>query len=404
MRILSIETSCDETAVAVLEGSPAGKGTAAQFTVLGNALLSQIDIHREFGGVYPMVAKREHAKHILSLMYKALNDAQLLDEDAQVIPPETYMQVADLLVREEGVATGLLTLAETLNPPKIDAIAVTAGPGLEPALWVGVNFAKALSLLWNIPIVSVNHMEGHICAALATIDGSLEQLNGTTAQALSIPETKLPLLSLLISGGHTELVLAKDWLQYELIGATRDDAVGEAFDKVARMLGLPYPGGPEVSKLAERARARAESTPNPYKLPRPMINDPHMDFSFSGLKTAVLYLVKDKELSDTDKENLALAFEDAAADVLYAKTVRALEQTGAQTLALGGGVSANIHIQRTFRERLTKDFPEVHLAIPAPVLTTDNAVMIGLAGYYHALTKDFIDPEALRANGNRKLT
>lgn len=401
MRILAIETSCDETAIAVLEAAAQDSGSAASFTVLGNALLSQIDIHQEFGGVYPMVAKREHAKNILSLTYKALNDAGLLDEDAQTIPPALYMQIADLLVREEGLATRLLMLAETLNPPTFDVIAVTAGPGLEPALWVGVNFAKALSLLWDKPVVSINHMEGHICAALAQITGEHLQENGVVAQDISISQVRTPLLSLLISGGHTELVLSKAWGEFELVGATRDDAVGEAFDKVARMLGLPYPGGPEVSKLAEAARSSGRE--NPITLPRPMINDPHCDFSFSGLKTAVLYMTKDKDLSQEDKENMARAFEDAAADVLYAKTARAIEETDARTVALGGGVSANTHIQRSFRERLAKDFPDVVLAIPAPALTTDNAIMIGMAGFYHAQRGDFIQLEDLRADGNRKL-
>jgi N6-L-threonylcarbamoyladenine synthase len=402
MKLLAIETSCDETAVSILEGTAsANAGSAAQFTVLGNRLLSQIDIHKEYGGVYPMVAKREHAKHLLSLTYKALNDASLLDEEVQIIPPKTYLDVAELLVREEGMATNLLILSETLNPPEIDAIAVTAGPGLEPALWVGVNFAKALSLLWNKPIVSVNHMEGHICAALAHIDGSLEQNNGTIAQQLSIPEIELPLLSLLISGGHTELVLSKEWGSYELLGSTKDDAVGEAFDKVARMLGLPYPGGPEVSKLAELARELGLSEETP--LPRPMIHEPHCDFSFSGLKTSVLYRVKDLDLTEEKKQSVAREFEDAAADVLYAKTKRAIEESGAMTLALGGGVSANTHIKRVFAERIARDFPDMTLAIPAPILTTDNAIMIGLAGFYHAERNDFTDSDALRADGNRKL-
>ncbi len=408
MKLLAIETSCDETAVAVLECNATGEGNAARFTVLGNALLSQIEIHREFGGVYPAVAKREHAKHLMGLMYSALNDANLLDEEAQAIPPKTYMQVADLLVREEGVATRLLTLSETLNHPKIDAIAVTAFPGLEPALWVGVNFAKALSILWDKPVVSVNHMEGHICTALAKLGDTHKQMNGTLSQDISIPATELPLLSLLISGGHTELVASREWLSYELMGATRDDAVGEAFDKVARMLGLPYPGGPEISRLAERARERGGE--NPYTLPRPMIHDPHCDFSFSGLKTAALYIVKDLAqkqkvgaLTETQKEDIALAFEDAAADVLYAKTKRALEDTKAKTLALGGGVSANTHIKRIFAERMATDFPDVRLCIPAALLTSDNALMIGLAGFYHAAKGDFVALDELKADGNRKL-
>jgi N6-L-threonylcarbamoyladenine synthase len=168
------------------------------------------------------------------------------------------------------------------------------------------------------------------------------------------------------------------------------------------MLGLPYPGGPEVSALAEQARASGRT--NPVTLPRPMLNDPHCDFSFSGLKTAVLYMTKGKELSFEDKENIAWAFEDAAADVLYAKTVRAIETSNARTLALGGGVSANTHIKRTFREQLAQDYPEVQLAIPTPALTTDNAIMIGLAGYYRALKGEFADLGLLRADGNRKLS
>lgn len=405
MKLLAIETSCDETAVAVLEAerdeNPASDTTAARFTVLGNALLSQIDIHKEYGGVYPMIAKREHAKNLAPLTHKALNDAGLLGEEPRAIPPKMYMQIADLLVREEGLATQLLYWSETLVPPDIDAIAVTAGPGLEPALWVGVNYAKALSLLWDKPVISVNHMEGHICAALAQLDGRVKQDNGTVSQKISIPDIDLPLLSLLISGGHTELVLSKEWGSYELVGATRDDAVGEAFDKVARMLGLPYPGGPQVSKLAELTRKAGRD--NDLSLPRPMIHDAHCDFSFSGLKTAVLYMVKDRELSPQEKQDMAREFEDAVADVLYAKTARALESTGAKTLALGGGVSANTHIQRTFRKRLAEDFPDVTLAIPAPILTTDNAIMIGLAGFYHALQEDFANPETLSADGNRKL-
>lgn len=413
MKLLAIETSCDETAIAVLEArgessSASLNGNAAQFTVLGNALLSQIEIHKEFGGVYPMVAKREHAKNVVPLLFNALSDAGLLNKSTQQIPPATAVAVTELLAREEGLSAQILELCKSITPPPIDAIAVTSGPGLEPALWVGVNFAKALSLLWNVPIVSVNHMEGHVCAALAALlesegsaPNSSSRENATHLQKIAIPKIDTPLLSLLISGGHTELVLSKEWGSYELLGATRDDAVGEAFDKVARMLGLPYPGGPEVSKLAERAREAGRT--DEITLPRPMLSEPHFDFSFSGLKTAVLYKVRDRELSGLEKEDMARAFEDAAADVLYAKTARALEQTGAKTLALGGGVSANTHIKRIFRERLAKDFPHVHLAIPAPALTTDNAIMIGLAGFYHASQNDFAAPETLRADGNRKL-
>jgi N6-L-threonylcarbamoyladenine synthase len=200
-----------------------------------------------------------------------------------------------------------------------------------------------------------------------------------------------------------------EWLRYRLIGQTRDDAVGEAFDKVARMLGLPYPGGPEVSRLAELAR-KAETNENKYVLPRPMIDSGDCDFSFAGLKTAVLYQLREnpeyaagQPVPQEVQEQLALAFEDAAADVLWKKSAKALEEIGAHTLVLGGGVSANTHIRRVFRENMEKGFPGVSLRIPSADLTTDNAIMIALAGFYHAARGDFADPVSLAANGNRSL-
>jgi N6-L-threonylcarbamoyladenine synthase len=190
-------------------------------------------------------------------------------------------------------------------------------------------------------------------------------------------------------------------LSYKLVGQTRDDAVGEAFDKVARMLGLPYPGGPQVSKLAEAAR-EAKETPS-VSLPRPMIDSNTCDFSFAGLKTAVLYLLKDMpELSDEKKRHVAHEFENAVADVLWKKTARALSETGAKTLVIGGGVSANTHIRRIFEEKIAQH-PDVSLRIPAAALTTDNAIMIALAAFYRALRDDYADAEALKANGTRSL-
>ncbi len=390
MKILAIETSCDETAVTILEGT--GDHTGATFRVLGNALISQIDIHREFGGVFPAVAKREHAKNLVPLLAAALEEAELMHEDTQAENAAQEAMLRELLAREPELADALLAFLHETERPDIDAIAVTAGPGLEPALWVGVNFARALAHAWSLPIVASDHMEGHILSSLLTSDDD---------RAFTLNASTLPLTALLISGGHTELLSMDEWLTYRLIGRTRDDAVGEAFDKVARMLGLPYPGGPEVSKLAERDREDVRT--NPFTLPRPMIHDPHCDFSFSGLKTAVLYLTKDKELSVVEKEQLARAFEDAAADVLYAKTLRAIEETDAHTLAIGGGVSANAHIRRVFRERLAKDAPHVTLSIPSASLTGDNAIMIGVAGYFHALRQQFTSPDTLKANGNQAL-
>ena len=391
MTLLAIETSCDETAITIL--SAEGTTERATFRILGNALLSQIDIHREFGGVFPMVAKREHAKNLVPMLHAALTDAAMLREEASTL--EHAAELETLLAREPELFDALQAFLGRYAKPDIDAIAVTHGPGLEPALWVGVNFAKALSLAWNLPVVGVNHMEGHLLSALTTPDPE-------DPDAFVIEGVNLPVLGLLISGGHTELVSMDNWLSYRLVGQTRDDAVGEAFDKVARTLGLPYPGGPEVSRLAEAARARG-NTQVPT-LPRPMLRDQTCDFSFSGLKTAVLYLVKDRDLSEQEKEEIAHAFEDAVGDVLFAKASRALMETGAQTLVLGGGVSANTHVRRVFAERIAKEHPEVSLRIPAARFTTDNAIMIGIAGYYRALAQDFTDPASLRASGNLSLT
>lgn len=393
MRILAIETSCDETAVTVLEAH--GTESTASFSILGNALLSQIDIHREYGGVFPMVAKREHAKNLVAMLDQALEQAGLKATDVAELPQARIDEIRAILEREEGLADALIAFLAAYQNPGLDAIAVTHGPGLEPALWVGVNFAKALALVWDVPLVGANHMEGHLLSALTTPDPE-------NPAAFHIKDVSLPVLGLLISGGHTELVAMDSWLSYRLIGQTKDDAVGEAFDKVARMLALPYPGGPEVSKLAEKARARGNTViPS---LPRPMLGDSTCDFSFSGLKTAVLYLVKGRDLADTEKEEVAHAFEEAVGDVLFGKASRALLETGAKTIVLGGGVSANMHVRRTFTERITKDHPEVSLRIPEPRFTTDNAIMIGIAGFYRALRKDFMNPGDMRANGNLSLT
>ncbi|CAN5707284.1 tRNA (adenosine(37)-N6)-threonylcarbamoyltransferase complex transferase subunit TsaD [soil metagenome] len=392
MKILAIETSCDETAVAVLDCDSTGEGSAASFTVLGNALLSQIEIHREFGGVYPAVAKREHAKNLVPLLESALSEAGMLREDTQSIDSRVHDAITLTLEREPGLTEAFLASVLEMERPDIDAIAVTAGPGLEPALWVGVNFARALSIAWEKPLVAVNHLEGHIISAIAKEDGS----------RLLVDHPELPLLALGIAGGHTDLVLMDDWLSYTTIGGTLDDSVGEAFDKVARMLGLPYPGGPQISRLAEIAR-KADGK-NPFTLPRPMIRSGTLDFSFSGLKTAVLYLLKkNPEMNDTDKQYVALEFEDSATEVLWSKTDVALMDTGAKTLIVSGGVSANTNIRRVFEEKIKEEHPDVTLLIPPHTLATDNAVMIGLAGYYHFLKGEFADFDTLRANGNLKL-
>ena len=294
--------------------------------------------------------------------------------------------------------------------PAIDLIAVTRGPGLEPALWTGITFAQALSAAWNVPVVGIDHMEAHLVASLlARTDADVTRLPakalaqaGTNAEQTQIDAEKLeprsyklepaslPLLALLISGGHTELVLMRDWFSYELLGATKDDAVGEAFDKVARLLGLPYPGGPHIAELASRARTNADSTrTNAEKIifPRPMASDTTCDFSFSAIKTAVLYKLKSiRSVNDTDREHIAQAFEDAVRDILVIKTRRALEEAKPKTLVVGGGVSANTHIRKGIEKLIGKEFSDVSLHFPDPSLTGDNAIMIGAAAYLRHIT------------------
>ncbi|OGG85826.1 hypothetical protein A2392_00170 [Candidatus Kaiserbacteria bacterium RIFOXYB1_FULL_46_14] len=387
MKILSIETSCDETAVSIIEAT--GDFPTAEYKILGNALFSQIDIHREYGGVFPAVAKREHAKTLVPMMEKALHEAGELKggEGEALAASET---IKTLLDRELELFEQLSQFVSEYARPDIDLIAVTAGPGLEPTLWVGVNFAKALALVWNIPVVAVNHMEGHVLSSV--FDGS------------NLAALQFPALALLISGGHTELIKMSGWSRYEKIGATRDDAVGEAFDKVARLLGLPYPGGPEISHLAKLARAA--NLPAFTKLPRPMLDSKDLDFSFSGLKTAVRYAVADKGLSEDDIKAMARDFEDAVTEVLLKKTERAISEHGIQSLILGGGVSANSHIRDSFTEFFGREYPELALYLPDPKLSTDNSIMIALAGHARSSTPTAPTLEALsliRASGNRSL-
>ncbi|OGG41615.1 hypothetical protein A2837_00485 [Candidatus Kaiserbacteria bacterium RIFCSPHIGHO2_01_FULL_46_22] len=388
MKILSIETSCDETAVSLIEAT--GDFPSAEYKVLGNALFSQIDIHREYGGVFPAVAKREHAKTLVPMLQKALKEAEELKSNQvkTFTVPDTLEVMLD---REPELFEQLSVFVKENDKPDIDQIAVTAGPGLEPTLWVGVNFAKALALIWNVPVVPVNHMEGHVLSSV--FDGT------------NLAELQFPALALLISGGHTELIKMNEWSRYEKIGATRDDAVGEAFDKVARLLGLQYPGGPEISRRA--SEARASNLPMFAKLPRPMLDSNDLDFSFSGLKTAVRYAVQDKELSEDEVKAISRDFEDAVTEVLLKKTERAVSEYNIQSLILGGGVSANKHLRDSFTDFFKREYPELSLYLPDPKLSTDNSIMIALAG--HARSQDAVTPadeafSLIRASGNRSLS
>lgn len=389
MKILSIETSADETAISIVQVD--GDFPTASYEVLGNSLHSQAKLHSEYGGIFPAMAKREHAKAIVPLLHMALEEAELLEDGAHDLTPTQTEKLFETLVREPDLAETLLAFLEKYEKPEVDVIAVTTGPGLEPALWVGVNFAKALARVWDISIIATNHMEGHVLASVYDVEDENK-----------LSSLQFPAIALLVSGGHTELVLMKDWSQYEKVGQTRDDAVGEAFDKAARMMGLPYPGGPEIGRLAKLARA--SKLPPFATLPKPMLHSGDLDFSFSGIKTAVRYAIVDKELSETDKQALARDFEDAVTEVLVKKTLTAVEQHGAQSVIVGGGVSASPYLRQELNKAVLEKFPDVTVYFPKPGLSTDNSVMIALAGHARlSSASNAAAAEYMKADGNRSL-
>lgn len=355
MILLAIETSCDETAIAVLKTQEAKTGV--KFTILSNQIASQIKIHAPFGGVVPNLAKREHQKNLPILLKRALNEA------------------------------GLNSKRSTLN-----AIAVTCGPGLEPALWVGVNFAQELAKKWKFPLVAVNHLEGHIYSPWVK------------NSQFTIPNSIFPLLTLIVSGGHTELVLSKKHLDYKVLGETLDDAAGEAFDKVGRMLDLPFPGGPEIARLAQKWKPKTTTLILPLRkglFPRPMINSKDLNFSFSGLKTAVLYYMRDNPRAN--KTAVAYEFQQAVIDVLVKKTLKAAEQYHPKTVALGGGVAANKQLRSQLGHEINKKMSNFKFLIPELTFTGDNAAMIAVAAYFKARKKQFTKPSAIKAQGNLSL-
>ncbi len=311
MRVLGIETSCDETAAAIL---------CEKKGLLANQLYSQIELHSPYGGVVPELASRDHIRKLSPLVKETLHSAGLqLKQD-------------------------------------IDAVAYTSGPGLMGALMVGAGFAR--SLAWSIgkPAIAVHHMEAHLLAPL------IENI-----------APQFPYVALLVSGGHTLLVKIESVGKYKILGESIDDAVGEAFDKTAQMLGLPYPGGPEIARLA------LEGNPQRFSFPRPMTDRPGLDFSFSGIKTHVLNTLKElSSVDDQDRADVARAFEDAIVDTLRIKSLRALEQSGARTLVVAGGVGANKKLREQLKEKLAKKGLEVFY--PAPEYCTDNAAMVAQLG------------------------
>ncbi len=333
LRVLGLETSCDETAIALLRVD----GDAV--TVERNLVSSQIPIHQVYGGVVPEVAARAHVLETVHLLSEALGDAW---QDS------------------------------------FDAIAVTRGPGLSMALLVGLEAGKMLAVLSGKPLYGVNHLEGHLASAW---------LNPTNRSAW-----QFPLLALSVSGGHSELVVLKDFGAYEEIGGSRDDAAGEAFDKTAKLMGLPYPGGPQIARLAEQGHAGV------FSLPRPMLNADTLDFSFSGLKTAVRQLWERNPDAFQDpqaKADLAAEIQTAIVDVLVEKTAQAIERTGVQGLVLVGGVSANTHLRQEMQKMLETRFPGVSFLPSDRAYVTDNAAMIAAAGAWHLLRGETSDPLTL---------
>ena len=352
MRILSIETSCDETSLALVDCTGTAKNPV--FNVLKLLTNSQIELHREWGGVVPNIAKREHIANLPLLL--------------------SSLKIENLKL-------------------EIDALAVTVGPGLEPALWAGIEFAKQLAKDLKKPLLGANHMEGHMLSVLLNTEISNSQFLPTgQAGLISKQETKkieFPAIGLVVSGGHTILVKMDSYTKWTNLGETRDDAAGEAFDKVARMLKLPYPGGPEISKLA------LKGDPTAIDFPRPMLKDKGYEFSFSGIKTSVLYYLRDNPLTAKSpklKADLAASFQQAVIDVLVKKTMRAAKEFGAQTVFVCGGVAAN----KELRRQLSADCEKWGIAFMAPAneYNTDNAAMIAPAAYLAKLRKKKYKMEA----------
>ena len=371
MLICAIETSCDETGIAIIEASGGLKNP--EFKILNNLVASQIKIHRPFGGVVPNLAKREHIKN-LPILFKKIESSASSKPGS--VPKGSIIDSADI-------------------------ITVTVGPGLEPALWTGINFAKTLidakktkeknekkkgDQQPSVPVlVGANHMEGHLYSFLLPkketkpskySDIKIKpQKGGINRNANKISKDIFPAVALIASGGHTILLKMDSFAKWKKLGETRDDAAGEAFDKVARILNLPYPGGPEIEKIARRGN------PNAINFPRPMIYDNSpagkYDFSFSGLKTAVLYNVRDNK--DYNKADVAASFQQAAIDVLVAKTIRAAKQFGAKSIMLSGGVATN----KSLRKALKRESEKIGCSffVPDFKYNQDNAAMIAVAGY-----------------------
>lgn len=322
MTILGIESSCDETGAAIITA----ENNAKTVKLLSNIIASSITTHSKTGGIIPENAAREQIKYIIPVIKKSLEESNL-------------------------------------KPSNIDAIAVTYGPGLIGSLLVGVETAKTLSYIWDKPLIPTNHLLGHIYANFISNDND--------------KDIKFPAIGLIVSGGHTDLILIRSHKEILWLGGTRDDAAGEAFDKIGRLLNLPYPGGPSIERMAK------DGSHGKFKFPRPLINSKDYDFSFSGLKTAVLREVnKLEKLSDRTISDICIEAQDSIIDVLIEKTFKAVEEFGAESLLLGGGVSANSKLREEFENRIIKNNLNVNLFVPEKYLCTDNGAMIAAAAFF----------------------
>jgi len=354
MTILAIETSCDETAIALVEAE--GGLSVPRFRVVRDVVASQVKVHAPFGGVVPSLAKREHIRNLPILLRRVVSG--------------------------------------TLKVKSIDAVVVTVGPGLEPALWTGIEFAKKLAAEWKKPIIGASHLEGHLYSFLLGQKTSRKSLlrPGFGGQVKVESEKLFPVVALIVSGGHTILVLMKNLKEYKKLGETLDDAAGESFDKVARLLGLGYPGGPALEKLAR------SGNPDAIPFPSPMIHQKNYNFSYSGLKTAVLYYMRDH--SDAIKADIAASFQRAAFEVVVKKTARAAREFGARTVVVGGGVAANRTLVRMMRRAMRDVRLSIPVVVPPMRYCMDNAVMIAAAAYI-----DYVrgKKHPLRANGTLSL-
>ena len=329
MKVLGIETSCDETGIAIYDGN--------SNQIISEKLFSQAAKHSDYGGVVPELASRDHVKKLIPLLSET--------------------------IKESGI-----------NANALDGIAYTAGPGLRGPLLTGAALAQALGLGWGIPCIGVHHMEAHLLINL-----------------LEDPAPSFPFLTLLISGGHCLIIRADDFGEYKVLGQSRDDAVGEAFDKVAKLLDLGYPGGPKIEELATRG------DPNAFNFPRPMTKESHLDFSFSGLKTAVLYAFRsEKDPSDTFKADLAASFQEAVADTLFLKSRLAIAQNGLDQLVIGGGVASNKYI----RKRLIEGLKGNRIFFPPINRCTDNGAMVAVTGHYRLSKKNISSDIVIRPKWN----